>query len=100
MTKTSLEDLDKKLDLIFDKLTRQHRRSEELGNTIESVEKSVSALQIKVDFMESDCDDAYDSINKLVEVKITGITYKKEENLKLVFAGLCGMMRISTRDST
>jgi hypothetical protein len=111
MTKTSFEDLDKKLDLSFDKLSGEISGIKadlqgsiddlkvELGNRIESVEKSVSAFQIKVDFMESDHDDAFDSINTLVEVKITGITYKKGENLKFVFAGLCGMMGISARDS-
>ncbi len=62
------------------------------------MEASVTVLQVKVDSMENDRDDAYDSINKLSEVKITGITYKKEENLKIIFAGLCEMMGISTRD--
>jgi hypothetical protein len=83
MTKTSLEDLDKKLDLIFGKLSGEISGLKtdlrdgiadlkiELGNRIESVEESVSVLQKKVDSVEKNQDDAYDSMNKLLEVKIT-----------------------------
>jgi hypothetical protein len=49
MTKTSLEDLDKKLDLIFGlKADLQGSIADlkiELGNRIESVEESVSVLK-------------------------------------------------------
>jgi hypothetical protein len=111
MTKTSLEDLDKKLDLIFGKLSGEISGLKtdlrdgiadlkiELGNRIESVEESVTVLQKKVDSVEKNQDDAYDSMNKLLEVKITGISYQKDENLKVIFATLCDLMGISTRDS-
>jgi hypothetical protein len=48
---------------------------------------------------KNEYDDAYDSINKLLEVKITGITHQKDENLKVVFATLCDLKGIYTRDS-
>jgi hypothetical protein len=63
------------------------------------VEGAVSGLQVKVDSMEKDQEDVYDSINKLLEVKITGIAYQRDENLKDAFASLCGIMGISARDS-
>lgn len=110
MVKLSLEDLDRKFDTRFDQLTstlssfNKELQSNindlklELGTKINSLEQSVATLEVRVDSIEKSQEDPLDSFNKLSEVKITGIPYKKNENLQATFGSICSILGFTAND--